>query len=184
MRWVQLCGSLNILRPCLSVDCNETDLFQSCDLCWVFQICLHIECSTFTASSFRIWNSSNGIPSPPLALFVMMLSKATWLRIPGCLALCEWSHIHGCLGHEDLFCVVLLCILATYSLISSASVGSIPHLSFLVPIFAWNSPLVSLIFLKRSLVLPILLFFSISLHWEVRKDFLSLFAILWNSAFR
>ena len=27
-----------------------------------------MECSTFTASSFRIWNSSTGIPSPPLAL--------------------------------------------------------------------------------------------------------------------
>ena len=36
----------------------------------------HIECSTFTASSFRIWNLSIGIPSPPLALFVVMLSKA------------------------------------------------------------------------------------------------------------
>ena len=41
-----------------------------------FQICWHIECSTFTASSFRIWNSSTGIPSPPLALFVVMFSKA------------------------------------------------------------------------------------------------------------
>ena len=30
----------------------------------------------FTASSFRIWNSSTGIPSPLLALFVAMLSKA------------------------------------------------------------------------------------------------------------
>ena len=37
---------------------------------------LHIECSTFTTSSFRIWNSSTGIPSPPLALFIVMLSKA------------------------------------------------------------------------------------------------------------
>ena len=45
----------------------KTDLFQSCGHCWVFQICWHIECSTFTASSFRIWNSSTGIPSPPLA---------------------------------------------------------------------------------------------------------------------
>ena len=54
----------------------KTDLFQSCGHCWVFQICWHIECSTFTASSFRIWNSSTGIPSPPLALFVVMLSKA------------------------------------------------------------------------------------------------------------
>ena len=37
---------------------------------------IYIECSTFTASSFRIWNSSTGIPSPPLALFVVMLPKA------------------------------------------------------------------------------------------------------------
>src|SRR5574341_711683 len=44
--------------------------------------------------------------------------------------------------------------------------------------------LVSLIFLKGSLVFPILLFSSISLHWSLRKAFLSLLAILWNSAFR
>ena len=69
-------------------------------------------------------------------------------------------------------------------LISSASVKFIPFLSFIVPIFAWNVPLVSLIFLKRSLVFPILLFSSISLHWSLRKTFLSLLAILWNSAFR
>ena len=30
--------------------------------CWVFQICWHIECSTFTEWSFRIWNSLTGIP--------------------------------------------------------------------------------------------------------------------------
>ena len=54
----------------------KTDLFQSGGHCWVFQICWHIECSTFTASSLRLWNSSTGIPSPPLALFVVMLSKA------------------------------------------------------------------------------------------------------------
>ena len=54
----------------------KTDLFQSCGHCQVFQICWYIECSTFTASSFRIWNSSPGIPSPPLALFVVMLPKA------------------------------------------------------------------------------------------------------------
>ena len=54
----------------------KTDLFQPCGHCWVFQICWHNECSTLTASSFRIWNSSAGIPSPPLALFVVMLPKA------------------------------------------------------------------------------------------------------------
>ena len=54
----------------------KTDLFQSCGHCWVLQILWHIECSTFTASFSRIWNSSTGIPSPPLALFTMMLSEA------------------------------------------------------------------------------------------------------------
>ena len=54
----------------------KTELFQSCDHCLVFQICWHIECSTFIASSFRIWKSSIGIPSPPLALFIVMLPKA------------------------------------------------------------------------------------------------------------
>ena len=54
----------------------KTDLFQSCSHCWGFQKCWHIECSIFTAASFRIWNSSAVIPSPPLALFVVMLSKA------------------------------------------------------------------------------------------------------------
>ena len=71
-------------------------------------------------------------------------------------------------------------------LISSASVMSI-FLSFIVPIFAWcypKIPLVSLIFLKRSLVFPILLFSSISFHWLLRKAFLSFLAILWNSAFK
>ena len=54
----------------------KTDFFQSCGHYWVFQICWHIECSTFTASSFRTWNSSTRIPSPPLAFFVVMLPKA------------------------------------------------------------------------------------------------------------
>ena len=42
-------------------------------------------------------------------------------------------------------------------LISSAYFRSILSLSFIVPIFTWNIPLLSLIFLKRSLVFPILL---------------------------
>ena len=50
----------------------KTDLFQSCGHCWVFQICWRLECSTFTASSSRIWKSSTGIPLPTVALFVVM----------------------------------------------------------------------------------------------------------------
>ena len=69
-------------------------------------------------------------------------------------------------------------------LISSASVRSIPFLFFIVLIFAGNIPLVSLIFLKRSLVFPIVLFFSISLHWSLRKAFLLSPFYLLNSIFK
>jgi len=41
-----------------------------------FQICWHIEYNTLAAASFRIWNSSAGILSPQLALFIVMPSKA------------------------------------------------------------------------------------------------------------
>ena len=77
VRWVQLCSSLNILWHCLSLGLEWKLIFShSCDHYWVFQICWHIEWSIFTALSFRIWNSSAGIPSPPPALFLVMLPKA------------------------------------------------------------------------------------------------------------
>ena len=129
-----------------------------------------------------IWNSSAGTSSPPLALFLVMLPKALltshsrmfdsrWVITPLWLSW-SWSSCSSPVYSCHLF------------LISSASVRSIPFLSFIEPIFAWNVPLVSLIFLMRSLVFPILLFSSISLHWSLRKAFLSLLAILWNSAFK
>ena len=162
----------------------KTDLFQSCGHCWVFQICWHIECSAFTASPFRIWNNSTGIPSPPLALLVVMLPKAhltshsrmsgsRWGITPSWLS---WS------WRSSLYCSYFYSfhLFLTYY----ASLRSIPFLSFIVGIFAWNIPLVSLIFLKRSLIFPILLFSSISLHWWLRTSFLSLLTILWNSAFK
>ena len=162
----------------------KTDLFQSCGHCWVFQICWDIECHTFTASSFRIWNSSTGILSSPLALFMVMLPKAhltshsrmsgsKWVITPLWFSWLWRSFLYS----SSVYCYHLF-------LISSASVRSVPFLSFIEPIFASNVPLVSLIFLKRSLVFPILLFSSISLHWMLRKAFLSLLAILWNSAFK
>ena len=54
----------------------KTDLFQFRGYCCIFQICWHIECSTFTASFLGIRNSSAEIPSPLLTLFVVMLPKA------------------------------------------------------------------------------------------------------------
>jgi len=161
----------------------KTDLFQSCGHCWVFQICWHIECSTFTASSFRIWNSSIGIPSPPLALFIVMLSKAhltSHSRITGSRWVITPSWLSGSWRSFLYSSSIYSCHLF---LISSASVSSIRFLFFTVPVFTWNVPLVYLIFLTRSLVFPILLFSSISLHWSLKKAFLSLLAIVWNYAF-
>ena len=151
----------------------KTDLFQSCGHCWVFQICLHIECNTFTASSFRIWNSSTGIPSPPLALFVGMLLEAHLTlhpRMSGSRWVITPLWLSGSWGS-------FLCSSSVYSyhlfLISSASVRSIPFLSFIEPIFAWNVPLVSLIFLKRSLVFPIIYLFhyrGLECKWWKSRD--------------
>ena len=157
----------------------KTDLLQFWGHCWVFQMCWHIERSIFAASSFRIWNSWTGIPSPPLALFIVMLPKvhltshsrmssSRWVITPSWLSESWRSSVYSC----HLF------------LISYSSVRSIQFLSFIVSIFAWNVPLVSIIFLKRSQVFPILLFSSIDLHWSMRKVSLSLFATLWNSAFK
>ena len=66
----------------------------------------HIECSTFIASSFRIWNSHTGILSPPLALFVVMLPKAhltshsrmsgsMWVITPSWLSRSWWSFLYS-----------------------------------------------------------------------------------------
>ena len=76
----------------------KSEIFQSCGHCWVFQTSCHIECSTFTTSSFRIWNSSTGIPSPPIALFVVMVSKAhltSQSRISGPMCVIKLSWISG-----------------------------------------------------------------------------------------
>jgi len=124
------------------------------------------------------------IPSPELALFVVKLSKAhltSHSRISGSRWVITPSWLSGSWKSFLYSSSVYSC---HFFLISSASVRSIPFLSFIVPNFAWNVPLVSLTFLKRSLVFPTLLISSISLHWSLRKAFLSLLAILWNSVFR
>ena len=76
VRWVQLCSSLNILWHCLSLGLEWKLTFSSPVATAEFSKFAGIECSTFKASSFRIWNSSARILSPPLALFVVMLPKA------------------------------------------------------------------------------------------------------------
>ena len=123
-----------------------------CYVCYfcITQICWLIECSTFTAPSFRIWNSSTGIPSFPLTLFIVMLPKAhltSHSRISGYRWMIALSWLSGLWRSFLYSSSVYSCHLL---LISSASVRSLPFLFFIEPIFSWNIPLVSLIFLKRS----------------------------------
>ena len=163
----------------------KTDLFRSYGHCWIFQIFCHIECSIFTTSSFRIWNSSTEIPSHPLALFLVMLSKAHftsyskmsgsgWMITPSWLSGSWRSFLYGSSVRSchlffffflppvlNIFC---FCYVLTISVLYQTQ-------------FAWNLLLVCLIFLTRSLVFPILLFSSISLHWSLGKAFLFLLAI-------
>ena len=118
--------------------------------------------SAFSKTSLNIWK-----------FMVCVLLEPGLENIEHYLLLAYWVHT------ISMYEYIPFLFLSTYHFIRS-----IPFLSFIVPIFAWNIPLLSLIFLKRSLVLPILLFSSTSLHWSLRKAFLSLLAILWNSAFK
>ena len=149
----------------------KTHLFQSWGHCWVFQICWHIECHTFTATSFTIWNNSAGIPSPPPVLFMVMLPKAhltlhsgmsgsRWVTTPlwlsWSLRLFWYSFVYSCY----LF------------LISSASLKS---LSFLLScpslheIFPWY-----LIFLEISSLLRSIVFLFLCIVHLGKLSYLSL----------
>ena len=80
------------------------------------------------------------------------------------------------------FCIVLLYVLAIF-LISSVSVRFLSFQSFIKFILAWVVSLISPLFLKKSPLFLILLFFPISLHCSFKNAFLPLLAILWNFAF-
>ena len=157
----------------------KTDLFQSVATAEFsrFADVMSDVMSTLTPSSFRIWNSSARIRSPPLSLFTVMLPK-THLTSYSRMSSSRWVTTPSWLsGSLRPFLYSFSVYFYHLFLISSASVKSIPFLSFIVPVLAWNDPWVSLIFLKRSLVFPILLFSSVSLHCSL-KTFLTLLAIL------
>ena len=150
----------------------KTDLFQSCDHCGVFPICCHIECSTFTASSFRIWNSSTGILSPPLTLFIVMLPKAH-LTFHSRMSGSRWVIIPLWLSGSLRSFLYSFFVYSCHLFLIIPSVRFILFLSFSVPIFAWNVPLVYLIFLKRFFTFfcfPLFLWIN---HWG-KLSYLSL----------
>ena len=115
---------------------------------------------------------------------IVMLSKAH---------LTSHSRMSGCQVSDHTIVIIWIMKIFLYSssvyscqlfLISSVSVRSIQFLSFIEPIFAWNVPLISLIFLKGFLVFPFRcfpLFLCIDL-WE-RLSYLHLL-FFWNSAFK
>ena len=177
---MQLCGSLNILWHCLSLEFEWKLTFPVLWLLLSFPNLLAYWMQHFHSIIFQDLKQLNWNSITPLALFVVMLSKAhltshsrmsgsRWVITPLCLS---WS------WRSFLYSSVYSCHL----LISYASVFSMPLLSFIEPIFTGNVPLTSPIFLKRSLFFLILLLSSISLHCSLMKAFLSLLAILCTSA--
>ena len=136
----------------------KTDLTQWCGHCWVPQICWHIECSTLTALCFRIWNSSAAIPSPPIALFLVMLHKAhltSHSRMSGSRWVTTPSWLSGSLRHVLFFFGSSYVYSCYFFLTSSVSVMSSPFLFFIMPILIWNILLISPILLKTSIVIYI-----------------------------
>ena len=84
----------------------KTDLFQSCGHCWVFHICWHTEYSTLATLS----SSSTGILSPPLALFIVMLSKVHLTSHPGKSG-SRWVATPSCLlGFVKIFFAQFFCV--------------------------------------------------------------------------
>ena len=53
------------------------------------------------SSSIFFLNNSTGIPSPAPTLLEWCFLRPTWLHIPGCLVLGEWSYHRGYPGHGD-----------------------------------------------------------------------------------
>jgi len=82
-----------------------------------------------------------------------------------------------------IFFVQFFCVFLPPLLLSSASVRSLLFLTFIVPFFAWNVPLVSLILLKRFLVFPIYLsIYNLSInHLSIHLSPIYLFIISLSS---
>ena len=77
VRWVQLCSTLNILWHCLSLWLEWKLTFSNPVATTEFSKFAGILSAALSQHHlWGFWNSSTGIPSPALALFLVMLPKA------------------------------------------------------------------------------------------------------------
>ena len=148
----------------------KIDLFQSCNHCWVFLLHWHIKCSTLTASSFTIWNSLIGIPSPPLAVFIVMLPEAH-LTYPSRISGSRWvDHSIVVIWVFKIFYVLFFHVFLPPLLLG------LNHFCPLIMLnLVWNISLILPIFLKRYLVFSKLFYLPLFLcifHWR-RPSYLS-----------
>ena len=149
--WTPLAHGSTKVLPFLGIG-MRIDLFQSCGHCQVFQICLYNKCNALMASSFRVLNSSTGIPLHPQAFLTQCFLRPTLLsRMSGSGWLMTPSQ-QSSLVHLDLFYAVFSMYSFHFFFISSMSTRSLPFISFILPIFGKSVPLASQIFLMRSLV--------------------------------
>ena len=155
---MQLCGSLNILRHCLYLGLEWKLTFSSPVATAEFSKFAGILSAALSQHHLSGFEIAQLEFHHLLALFVVMLPKAHLTSHPG-MSGSRWVitalWLSGSWRSFLYSSSVYSCHLFS---VSSASVRPIPFLSFIVPIYAWNVPQESLIFLKRSLVFPILLF--------------------------
>ena len=158
VKWVQLWSNLNILWHCPSLGSEWKLNFSSPVATAEFSKFVGILSAAISQHHLLGFEIAQLEFHHLIAVFTVILLKAHLTSHSGCLALDKWSHHVHYLGHEDLFCTVLLCIFATSSKYLLLLSGPYHFCPFIVPIFVWNVPLAALIFLKSSLVFPIFFF--------------------------
>ena len=113
---VQLCGILNILWYCVSLELEWKLTFSSLVATAEFSKFAGILCTALSQHHLLVFEIAQlELPSPPLALFEVIFPKAHLTlhsRISGSRWVITWSWLSG---SWISFCIVLLCILATSS---------------------------------------------------------------------